>query len=133
MNPVVGTFVGFALALLLLAGVQNWRIKGLQEKLAANAVSLVVYEEANVKNQKAVTDCKVAADKSFRNIERKRKEEQQAAERHEQRSKELEDRLAIANGRASDLATRLVGNCIAASEPEFIDFLCSGPLGCTVP
>ena len=116
-----------ALALLfVVVGYQDWQLKKAH-------VESQTWQVANDLNQEAIADCKRTAAENIRAANIKKELSEAAAVRNEKRVKELERDLEVAYESRSSVANRVQGDCPAAADPEFVGFLCSGPLGCDDP
>lgn len=120
-----------ALALLfVVVGYQDWK---LERVYFGHAEEIQDLKSANDTNQEAIEDCKRTAAENIRAANIKKALSEAAAVRNEKRVKELERDLAAAYESRSSVANRVQGDCPAAADPEFVGFLCSGPLGCDDP
>lgn len=122
--------LGGVAVLLALMGVQEWRIDNLKTENAEYRVLKGEWETADKLNQQAIKDCADAAAFNILQAHEQKRLAEIAADRYQKRAAELEGKMEAVNGQADVLREELVGDCPVASDPLFIDFLCSGPIGC---
>lgn len=129
MNGIVAA-IGVAAVLLGIIAYQEWWIDKLKTQTAEYKTSVETLRKTDEKNQQAILRCKTVAAKNIKEAERRKVLAELAAAQSKQRTKELEDKLAVIRGNVAGISASIVGTCVAADDPAYVDFLCSGPVGC---
>jgi uncharacterized protein YlxW (UPF0749 family) len=82
-------------------------------------------------HKRTVEDCERIAQETKETAEAEQAKVEASAERADKYNKKLEKELEKSSERYAELHSKIVGSCPAAADPAFIEFLCSGPAGCT--
>lgn len=115
--------------LIVLVGIifyQDHRMNTLEKK----AERADTYIHAAEKNKQAIKDCKLLAAKNLATAQRAQGAAEAAARRSEQKQTDLENELESVHVATKILRDKIKGECPAADEPAYLDFVCSGPLHC---
>lgn len=130
---VGGVLGGASLVMLGLVLLQDVKIDKLKDETATLRQTAATYKLASEKKDKAVAECKETAIKNFEAAEQKRIDAEAAALLSEQRASATEQALEKIGEQYVVLKQTIQGECPAADDPAFLDFLCSGPGGCGGP
>ena len=119
--------LGLCLALTVVIVYQDFRAGKLRTKVAEYETAVETFKRVNDKNQKEIAECKATAKQNIAEAEKRFDNAYRLAVESEEDRAALEAQLKETVGHVIELQ----GECPAADDPRFIDFVCSGPIGCT--
>lgn len=125
MNGLIAS----ATAILLTIGIiiyQDYKIDKLKTEAAAYENTISEYVKADEKNQTAIKECKDIAALNLAKAENARLKAEALSKQAEAINADFERVLEQLNVTPISIQ----GGCDAANDVEYIEFMCSGPLGC---
>lgn len=130
MNGLIAGGVA-VLAVLGLIGWQANKIDTLKAQAAVWAQAEQGWIDANTTNQAAIDECEAVAAENLAKAEAEEQAARVAAAEARRLRAELDTQLLEITSDVSTVLSNIDGSCPAVRDPEYLDFLCSGPLGCT--
>jgi chromosome segregation ATPase len=119
-----------ATAIALLVGTimyQDWRIDNLKAKASGYQDAISTLNVSLEKHEVAVSECRRIAAENFEESEKQRLKVAEAAERIKALESENARKLEDIADEESRIITEVAGECPAADDPDFLDWLYDSP------